>query len=38
MTGYLRDLISYRQMEVFDETATIDKLKRIYVTWPRILM
>ena len=28
VTGYLRDLISYRQMEVFDETATIDKLKR----------
>ena len=34
VTGYLRDLISYRQMEVFDETATIDKLKRdlCYVT------
>lgn len=28
VTGYLRDLISYRQMDVSDETATIDKLKR----------
>ena len=28
MTGYLTRLDIYRQMEVFDETATIDKLKR----------